>query len=45
MRFLEQPWERGVDLTYLSEICTYWHEKFDWKAQIEKLSAWEHYPL
>jgi pimeloyl-ACP methyl ester carboxylesterase len=37
------PWERGVDLNYLREICTYWREKFDWKAQIEKLSAWEHF--
>jgi pimeloyl-ACP methyl ester carboxylesterase len=36
-------WERGVDLTYLRGICTYWREQFDWKAQIEKLSAWEHY--
>ncbi|MGA2877482.1 MAG: epoxide hydrolase family protein [Bryobacteraceae bacterium] len=36
-------WERGVDLTYLREICTYWREKFDWKAQIEKLAAWQHF--
>jgi pimeloyl-ACP methyl ester carboxylesterase len=35
-------WERGVDLTYLREICGYWRKTFDWKAQIEKLSAWEH---
>jgi pimeloyl-ACP methyl ester carboxylesterase len=38
-----QGWERGVDLAYLREICAYWREKFDWKAQIGKLSAWEHY--
>lgn len=37
------PWERGVDLTYLRDICAYWRDRFDWKAQIEKLSAWEHY--
>jgi pimeloyl-ACP methyl ester carboxylesterase len=36
-------WERGVDLAYLREICTYWREKFDWKAEIQKLSAWDHY--
>ena len=36
-------WERGVDLGYLREICTYWREKFDWKAEIQKLSAWDHY--
>jgi pimeloyl-ACP methyl ester carboxylesterase len=36
-------WERGVDLNYLREICTYWREKFDWRAQIEKLKSWQHY--
>jgi pimeloyl-ACP methyl ester carboxylesterase len=36
-------WERGVDLTYLREICAYWREQFDWKAQMERLSAWEHF--
>ncbi len=37
------PWELGVDLKYLREICDYWWESFDWKVQIEKLSAWPHY--
>ena len=37
------PWERGADLTYLRGMCTYWREQFNWKAQIEKMSAWEHY--
>jgi pimeloyl-ACP methyl ester carboxylesterase len=37
------PWERGADLRYLREICEYWREKFDWKAQIERLEAWEHF--
>jgi len=36
-------WERGVDLGYLREICAYWREKFDWKREIERLLAWEHY--
>jgi pimeloyl-ACP methyl ester carboxylesterase len=36
-------WERGVDLGYLQELCDYWRERFDWKAQIEKLSRWEHF--
>jgi pimeloyl-ACP methyl ester carboxylesterase len=37
------PWERGVDLGYLRELCAYWREKFDWKAQIGKLAAWDHF--
>jgi pimeloyl-ACP methyl ester carboxylesterase len=36
-------WERGVNLGYLREICTYWRERFDWKAQLAKLAPWEHY--
>lgn len=36
-------WEHGVSLGYLREICDYWREKFDWKAQLEKLSEWDHY--
>jgi len=37
------PWGLGAELSYLREICAYWRERFDWKAQIEKLSEWEHY--
>jgi len=37
------PWERGMDLTYLREICVYWREEFDWKAQIGRLAVWEHF--
>lgn len=36
-------WERGVNLEYLRETCDYWRERFDWKAQLEKLGAWEHF--
>ena len=36
-------WEYGVDLDYMKEICQYWTEKFDWKRQIEKMSAFHHY--
>jgi hypothetical protein len=31
-------WEYGFDLRFLQEICDYWRERFDWKAQVEKLS-------
>jgi epoxide hydrolase len=36
-------WEYGVDLRFLREICSYWKDEFDWKLQIERLSAFHHY--
>ena len=36
-------WEYGVDFQFLREICGYWRDQFDWKAQVEKLSAFHHY--
>lgn len=35
-------WEYGFDLEYLQSICRYWREKFDWKAQIARLSRFSH---
>jgi pimeloyl-ACP methyl ester carboxylesterase len=36
-------WEYGIGLDYMREICHYWREQFDWKAQVEKLSTLHHY--
>ncbi len=36
-------WEYGFDLRFLQEICRYWRREFDWRAQVEKLSAFHHY--
>jgi len=36
-------WEYGVSLQFLQEICEYWRDQFDWKAQVERLSAFHHY--
>jgi pimeloyl-ACP methyl ester carboxylesterase len=36
-------WEYGFDLRFNQEICGYWKDHFDWKAQVEKLSALHHY--
>lgn len=36
-------WEYGADLHYMQQLCTYWKDQFDWKAQLEKLSAFHHY--
>jgi pimeloyl-ACP methyl ester carboxylesterase len=36
-------WEYGVGIQFLQEICKYWRDQFDWKAQVEKLSVFHHY--
>jgi pimeloyl-ACP methyl ester carboxylesterase len=36
-------WEYGFSLDYLQQLCQYWKNKFDWKAQVEKLSSFHHY--
>ena len=27
------PWDYGTELGYLQELCTYWRDRFDWRAQ------------
>ena len=36
-------WQYGFNLAFLKDLCDYWREKFDWKAQVEKLAAFHHY--
>jgi len=36
-------WEYGVDLSFLQQICAYWRDGFDWKAQVERFSRFHHY--
>jgi pimeloyl-ACP methyl ester carboxylesterase len=36
-------WEYGISLEYMQQLCQYWREKFDWKAQVEQLSKLHHY--
>jgi pimeloyl-ACP methyl ester carboxylesterase len=36
-------WQYGFDLNFLKELCRYWRNEFDWKAQLEKLSEFHHY--
>ena len=33
----------GLDPTLLADLCTYWHDRFDWQAQINRLSTFAHY--
>jgi pimeloyl-ACP methyl ester carboxylesterase len=36
-------WGYGFNRQLLQEICRYWRDQFDWKAQVERLSALHHY--
>jgi pimeloyl-ACP methyl ester carboxylesterase len=36
-------WEYGADLSYMKQICTYWKDQFDWKAQIDRMSRFHHF--
>ena len=36
-------WSYGTDLEFLIDLCTYWGDRFDWKAQVDRMAAFEHY--
>ncbi len=36
-------WDYGTDGAYLRELCGYWRDKFDWRAQEALLNRFEHY--
>ena len=36
-------WEYGFDRRFLQQICAYWRNHFDWKLQVNRLSAFHHY--
>jgi pimeloyl-ACP methyl ester carboxylesterase len=39
----DSNWTYGFDLRFLADLCSYWAEGFDWKAQIDRISAFSHY--
>ncbi len=38
-----EPWSRGTDRGYLEELCRYWREDFDWRAQERALNRFDHF--
>jgi pimeloyl-ACP methyl ester carboxylesterase len=32
-------WSQGIPLAYVQEVCTYWAEKYDWRAREARLNA------
>ena len=33
-------WEYGTERAYLKELCAYWRDAYDWRAQEAALNAW-----
>jgi pimeloyl-ACP methyl ester carboxylesterase len=36
-------WQYGFSLEFLQDICRYWKDQFDWRAQVERLSTFHHF--
>ena len=39
----EAGWRYGADLDSMQELCRYWADGFDWRAQVERLAAFDHF--
>lgn len=37
------PWAHGFDQHTLIDLCAWWRDQFDWKAQIDHLSSFDHF--
>src|SRR5215831_4405008 len=36
-------WDYGSNLSYVQELVAYWRTRFDWRAQEQRLNAFQHY--
>lgn len=36
-------WDYGAELSYVQELCGYWREGFDWRAEEARLNAWDQF--
>ena len=36
-------WDYGTELGYLQELCRYWREEYDWRAEEARLNRFDHY--
>lgn len=36
-------WQYGTNLDYMKELCAYWVDQFDWRAQEQRLNAFSHF--
>ncbi len=37
----DSGWDYGTDRAYLMELCEYWRDKFDWRAQEVQFNRFE----
>jgi pimeloyl-ACP methyl ester carboxylesterase len=38
-----QDWQYGTDLNYIKDLCDYWANTFDWRAQQQRLNRFDHF--
>lgn len=38
-----EAWDYGADLSYIKELCAYWLDTFDWRAQEKRLNQFDHF--
>ena len=38
-------WSQGIPLAYVKEVCTYWAEKYDWRAREARLNEFPQWTL
>ncbi len=36
-------WDYGANLEYMKELCAYWVDGFDWRAQEERINSFSHF--
>ena len=36
-------WDYGTNMDYLKELCAYWVNEFDWRAQEKRLNSFSHF--
>jgi microsomal epoxide hydrolase len=42
-QILGSGWDYGTDGAYLRELCSYWRDKYDWRAQEAQLNRFDHH--
>ena len=38
-------WDYGANLDYMKELCKYWVNDFDWRAQERKINSFNHHKM
>ena len=39
----DHSWDDGTDPAYLATLVTFWHDRYDWRAQEEELNRFHHH--